>query len=51
MSDHRISQVRVERLENPNENGEKGSSKKTSAVKVGAVARVHLGPDSGKNED
>jgi putative hemolysin len=50
MSDHRISQVRVERLENPNENGEKGSSKKTSAVKVGAVARVHLGPDAAKNE-
>jgi hypothetical protein len=51
MSDHRISQVRVERLENPSDNGEKGSSKKASAVKVGAVARVHLGPDSGKNED
>jgi hypothetical protein len=50
MSDHRISQVRVERLENPNENGEKGSSKKMNAVKVGAVARVHLGSDAGKNE-
>ena len=34
MSDHRISQVRVERLENSLENGEQGSTRKPSVLKT-----------------
>ena len=51
MSDHRISQVRVERLENQLNEAEEGSSQETGAVKTGVVARVQVGRDPGKNED
>jgi hypothetical protein len=50
MSDHRISQVRVERLENATENGERGSTQKAGTAKEGPVAQVHLGRDAGKSE-
>jgi putative hemolysin len=50
MSDHRISQVRVERLENSTENGERGSSANAGAAKEGSVAQIHLGRDAGKDE-
>ncbi len=50
MSDHRISQVRVERLENSTENGEHGGSETTGAAKEGSIAQIHLGRDAGKNE-
>jgi len=44
MSDHRISQVRVERLENQTEDPEQGST-----GKAGMVARGHQ-RDAGKSE-
>jgi hypothetical protein len=50
MSDHRISRVRVERLENQAEDAEQGSIKKVDAVKTGVAARVQSHRDAGKKE-
>src|SRR6202042_1541083 len=43
MSDHRISQVRVERLENPSENGEPASTPKTGVIKTDVVPQSEAG--------
>jgi putative hemolysin len=52
MSDHRISQVRVERLEHQAEDAPAGNTKKTGAVKTGVVLRTSgdTGRDAGKSE-
>ena len=50
MSDHRISRVRVERLENQAEDAEQGSITKVDAVKTGVAARVQSHRDAGKKE-
>jgi putative hemolysin len=50
MSDHRISRVRVERLENQAEDAEQGSITKVDAVKTGVAARVQSHRDAGEKE-
>src|ERR1700728_1875573 len=50
MSDHRISRVRVEPLENQAEDAEQDITKKADAVKTGVAARVQSHRDAGEKE-